>query len=71
MKKFLILTVVLGSAVTLLTTCNKDSPDCFDRKLYRQHKGDACTDDCPGVRGCDGKFYCNECEANRQGISVK
>jgi hypothetical protein len=28
---------------------------------------DTCTKDCPGVCGCDGKFYCNECEAHRAG----
>jgi hypothetical protein len=27
--------------------------------------------DCPGVVGCDGKNYCNECIARTQGIRVK
>jgi hypothetical protein len=27
----------------------------------------ACTADCPGVCGCDGKFYCNACGAHMAG----
>jgi hypothetical protein len=27
-----------------------------------------CTKDCPGVCGCDGKFYCNACIAHSEGI---
>ncbi len=30
----------------------------------------ACERDCPGVCGCDGADYCNECEANRAGQTV-
>ena len=26
-----------------------------------------CSKDCPGACGCDGKFYCNVCEAQRAG----
>jgi hypothetical protein len=29
-----------------------------------------CTADCPGVCGCDSKFYCNACSANRAGADV-
>lgn len=29
-----------------------------------------CTDDCPGVCGCDGQFYCNACSANAAGVDV-
>ena len=29
-----------------------------------------CTEDCPGVCGCDSKFYCNACMANRAGVDV-
>jgi len=28
----------------------------------------ACTKDCPGVCGCDGAFYCNECTAHQAGV---
>jgi hypothetical protein len=31
---------------------------------------DVCTDDCPGVCGCNGKFYCNACLANRDGTDI-
>jgi hypothetical protein len=27
-----------------------------------------CTEDCPGICGCDGKFYCNACGANAAGV---
>lgn len=58
-------------------SCNKDSScspahdSCYDEKMYQTHKDDYCTTDCIGVTGCDGKIYCNECEANRKGISIK
>src|SRR5262249_25951036 len=29
-----------------------------------------CPIDCPGVCGCDGVFYCNECLANVAGVGV-
>jgi len=31
---------------------------------------EGCTADCPGVCGCDGKFYCNVCSANGLGIDT-
>ncbi|MEP7122106.1 MAG: hypothetical protein ABJE95_14400 [Byssovorax sp.] len=30
----------------------------------------ACTADCPGACGCDGKFYCNACDAHAAGVDV-
>jgi hypothetical protein len=35
-----------------------------------QPKPQGCTDDCPGVCGCDGKFYCNACTAEGAGVDV-
>ncbi len=29
-----------------------------------------CPADCPGVCGCDGSFYCNECTANAAGVDI-
>lgn len=52
-------------------SCKKDKGSCYDDGLYQKHKDDMCTMDCPGVIGCDGKTYCNECIANSNGISVK
>jgi hypothetical protein len=31
---------------------------------------DACPEDCPGVCGCDGQFYCNTCIAASAGVDV-
>jgi hypothetical protein len=33
-----------------------------------QKRPTACTQDCPGVCGCDGRFYCNGCEAHAAGV---
>ncbi|MES2478242.1 MAG: hypothetical protein V4561_04100 [Bacteroidota bacterium] len=76
--KWIQLTAIAFMIIPLsLASCNKDSscgvfPDeCYNESLYKNHKDDVCTTDCPGIYGCDGKRYCNECEANRKGISVK
>ncbi|MDT8411556.1 MAG: hypothetical protein RQ875_03765 [Vicingaceae bacterium] len=68
LPKFILLITSIAFFTT--TSCRKDN-NCYEDKLYEQHKNDICTMDCPGVIGCDGKTYCNECEANRKGISVK
>jgi len=52
-------------------SCSKESTGCYDAKFHAEHKGDICNASCPGVIGCDGNFYCNACEANRQGIKVE
>jgi len=49
-------------------SCKKD---CYDRELEEQYYVIDCTADCPGVTGCDGKTYCNECIANSHGIRVE
>lgn len=64
-KIFLLPIVVFLSLV--LFSCGK-SDSCYDRKMEKNHSG-ICSADCPGVCGCDDVFYCNECEANRAGIS--
>ncbi len=35
-----------------------------------RERPDGCTADCPGVCGCDGREYCNACEAQQSGVSV-
>lgn len=55
-------------SVTVFSSCDKD---CYDSQLYYEHRSDVCPTDCPGVEGCDGKTYCNACEANKVGIAVK
>ena len=67
-KLFYTLGFVFISALNY--SCTKNNT-CFDQDLYNAHKNDNCTTDCPGVMGCDGKSYCNECVANRNGIKVE
>ena len=70
LTKFLSSLVILLLFVCLLTSCSRLST-CFDKELYKSMKGKGCQDDCPGVTGCNGKMYCNECEANKKGIRIK
>lgn len=64
-------TYLLVLITCLSVSCKKDKPTCYDPSLERKAKGSPCLADCPGVTGCDGKFYCNECEANIKGIKIK
>ena len=68
MKNIGIVTIfILGFAVI---GCKKEGADhpCYDSSLVHNNP---CTTDCPGFEGCDGKTYCNACEAARQGIGPK
>ena len=64
-KAFYILSIIL----LLVTSCKKGLPSsCYDEAFHQKHKNDICTADCPGVTGCDGKMYCNECGMHSNGI---
>jgi len=52
-----------------LSACSKND-DCFSEVIKAKHQNDICPTDCPGVIGCDGKTYCNRCEANKAGIAI-
>lgn len=66
MKQLLILCLF----VFTLMACNKngDNHPCYNSSIV--HDG-ACPAHCPGFEGCDGKNYCNQCEAARNGIGPK
>ena len=68
LKTLMIASIIVFT--TLLSSCIKDN-DCYDEELYQKHKDSVCPQDCPGVVGCDGLTYCNECEANKHGIRVE
>ncbi len=58
-------------SVALFSSCKRNrEPECYDAALEQHFKKLACTQDCPGVIGCDGKNYCNECMANQKGIKI-
>jgi hypothetical protein len=61
--------IFIFSLVFALTSCKKEAAgECYDKKFHEAHKNDFCTYDCPGVIGCDGKSYCNECIMHTNGI---
>jgi hypothetical protein len=66
MKKSVFLLVFVACAT--MFSCNKD---CYNPSLENEYKNALCPTDCPGVKGCDGKTYCNECEANKLGVAVE
>ncbi len=71
LKKIILTTTLVTVSVfglTMLHSCKKSS-NCYDAEMAKNHSG-ICTMDCPGVTGCDGKTYCNECIANSVGIRV-
>lgn len=60
-------------------TCSDDEycdyPDdamcgATDQSGTCEPRPEACQEDCPGVCGCDGKFYCNDCIAAQAGVDV-
>ena len=61
------LSIILFVVLISLIGCKDE--DCFDAQLKENHSG-VCTEDCPGICGCDGNTYCNECIANSQGIAL-
>ena len=50
--------------------CDLTSCQIADAEGVCKPRPTACTDDCPGVCGCDGKFYCNTCSANAAGVDT-
>ncbi len=54
----------------LISTFYSCDKGCYNPSLEKASQGLFCTTDCPGVIGCDGKTYCNECEANKLGVAV-
>ena len=66
MKPYLIIFFI--SIICYCFGCKKEH-SCQDLKMKRNHSG-ICTNDCPGICGCDGKTYCNECDANKNGITI-
>jgi hypothetical protein len=72
MKRY---TVALASAVftlsvfcaCLFSACTKEG--CYSELVKDKHKNDVCPAACPGVKGCDGKDYCNACIAYKNGVS--
>lgn len=66
LKLIFLISTTVGLAVV---SCKKtSSTDCYDKEYHEAHKNDICTMDCPGVTGCDGKTYCNECIMHTHGI---
>ena len=71
-RRIIIPALLIVLAAAFCASCEKRSDcDCYDPAYAEKHKNDICTTDCPGVIGCDGKAYCNECEMRRNGIMTK
>jgi hypothetical protein len=66
MKKIL----AFPMAFVLILSFSACDKGCYNPSLEKASQNTICTTDCPGVVGCDGKSYCNECEANKLGVAV-
>jgi hypothetical protein len=55
--------------MTVKENCGAPSPGVIAGSACDKRPSE-CTSDCPKVCGCDGKWYCNECEANAAGVSI-
>ncbi|MCF8256229.1 MAG: hypothetical protein K9J06_01660 [Flavobacteriales bacterium] len=62
---------ILGLLILAASALPSCTEDCYDKALEEAFYTIDCTADCPGVVGCDGNTYCNECMANSQGIRVE
>ena len=60
--------MILTSGIAMISSRKPLPLSCYDTVYHQKHKDDACTCDCPGVTGCDGKFYCNMCGMHTNGI---
>ncbi len=65
-----------GTSCDAETPCGAREYCVYDDVCGRSAPGhcaprpEICTEDCPGVCGCDGRFYCNECLAATMGVDV-
>jgi hypothetical protein len=57
-------TLAIFSA-TVFSACTKEK--CISEEMQARHQSDKCPTECPGIYGCDGKKYCNSCEAYKAG----
>jgi hypothetical protein len=62
-----IFNLAFGILLLTLGSCDKG---CYNPSIEKANEGVVCPTDCPGVIGCDGNSYCNECEANKLGVAV-
>lgn len=68
MKNIIIYCLFIAIFVGLAACGTNNVRPCPDKSIKHNN---ACTKDCPGVKACNGKTYCNECEAARDGFWVE